>query len=212
MQSKVDKEFHDASALFQDKIPAISMFGSARTSKSDKYYLLAEEIALALSNNGFNIFSGGGSGIMEASNKGAFQGKSASVGLNISLPEEQKPNKYQDLGFNFNYFFTRKIMFIKYASAFIVFPGGYGTLDELFQVLTLMQTKKINQVPVILVGSDFWSELLDWVKKTLIKKKTIHKKDLDLILVMDHSEKIIKYVINFYQCDGNNFCIQQRLP
>ena len=212
VQSKIENEFRDASNSLEKVVPAVTMFGSARINKNDKYYQLAENIAFGLSNNGFNIFSGGGSGIMEASNKGAFHGKAKSIGLNISLPHEQTPNHYQDLSIEFNYFFTRKIMFIKYASAFVVLPGGFGTLDELLQVLTLIQTNKIKQVPIILIGSDFWSGLLQWIETALLKQQMIQKDDLHLIPIMNDADQVINYVTAFYQKDGNEYCIQQKLP
>ena len=149
---------------------------------------------------------------MEASNKGAFRGKSDSIGLNIRLPKEQKPNNFQNIKISFNYFFTRKLMFIKFASAFVVFPGGYGTLDELLQVLTLIQTKKINQVPIILVGSEFWNGLIGWLEQAVLSKKMINQEDLNLIKIMDDESSIVNYVKAFYQCDGNEVCILQNIP
>ena len=188
-------------------MPAISMFGSARTKATDKYYLMAEEVAYDLSNLGFSIISGGGPGIMEAINKGAYKGKSNSIGLNIILPHEQEPNSYQDISFNFKYFFTRKVMFVKYASAYVVFPGGFGTLDELFEVMTLMQTKKIQQFPIILVGNDFWSESLVWIKKQLLGNNLIGDEDLNLIKLVDNKDDIKQCIEDFYTSEGNNYCL-----
>jgi len=207
-QYEIDKEFNEATTVLKDILPAVTLFGSARTSESDKYYQLAERISFKFSELGFSVISGGGPGIMEASNKGAFRGKSDSIGLNIRLPKEQKPNNFQNIKISFNYFFTRKLMFIKFASAFVVFPGGYGTLDELLQVLTLIQTKKINQVPIILVGSEFWNGLIGWLEQAVLSKKMINQEDLNLIKIMDDESSIVNYVKAFYQCDGNEVCIR----
>ena len=184
-------------------MPAISMFGSARTKTTDKYYLMAEEVAYDLSNLGFSIISGGGPGIMEAINKGAYKGKSNSIGLNIILPHEQDPNSYQDISFNFKYFFTRKVMFVKYASAYVVFPGGFGTLE----VMTLMQTRKIQQFPIILVGKDFWSESLAWIKKQLLGNSLVGDEDLNLIKLVDNKDDIKQCIEDFYTSEGNNYCL-----
>ena len=211
-QYEIDKEFNEATTVLKDILPAVTLFGGARTSESDKYYQLAERISFKFSELGFSVISGGGPGIMEASNKGAFRGKSDSIGLNIRLPKEQKPNNFQNIKISFNYFFTRKLMFIKFASAFVVFPGGYGTLDELLQVLTLIQTKKINQVPIILVGSEFWNGLIGWLEQAVLSKKMINQEDLNLIKIMDDESSIVNYVKAFYQCDGNEVCIFQNLP
>ena len=211
-QYEIDKEFNEATTVLKDILPAVTLFGSARTSESDKYYQLAERISFKFSELGFSVISGGGPGIMEASNKGAFRGKSDSIGLNIRLPKEQKPNNFQNIKISFNYFFTRKLMFIKFASAFVVFPGGYGTLDELLQVLTLIQTKKINQVPIILVGSEFWNGLIGWLEQAVLSKKMINQEDLNLIKIMDDESSIVNYVKAFYQCDGNEVRILQNIP
>ena len=151
--------------------PCVSIFGSARTKSDEKYYILAEKIAYRLTQNGYGVITGGGPGIMEAGNKGAHRGKGISVGLNIDLPFEQHFNPYidRDKNIEFDYFFVRKVMFVKYAQGFVVMPGGFGTLDELFEAITLIQTKKIGKFPIILVGKDFWSGLFDWVKDVLIK-------------------------------------------
>jgi len=212
VKTQIDHEFSEAIKKLQACVPAVTLFGSARIAQSDPVYQLAQLIAHRFSEAGFSVFSGGGPGIMEASNKGAYEGKSTSVGLNIKLPKEQAPNDYQDIEMHFNYFFTRKIMFIKFASAFVVFPGGFGTLDELLQVLTLMQTKKIDLVPIILVGSEFWQGFQDWIKRTLLEKKMINVDDLELIKVMDDPDAIVDYVKAYYECDGNEFCMSQKLP
>jgi len=203
---EIMKELIETSEL-KKIMPAISMFGSARTKSSDKYYQMAEAVSYDLSNQGFSIISGGGPGIMEAINKGAYRGKSNSIGLNIVLPHEQEPNKYQDISFNFKYFFTRKVMFVKYASAYIVFPGGFGTLDELFEVMTLMQTGKIQHFPIILVGESFWRDSLLWIKKELLQNKLIGEDDLNLFKLVDSKDDIKQCIEDFYTSEGNNYCL-----
>lgn len=179
--------------------PSVSIFGSARTSENHPYYKLAEDIALELSNAGFSVVSGGGPGIMEAANKGAFAGKSPSIGLNIQLPFEQSGNPYQDISLNFRHFFSRKVMFVKYASAYVVLPGGFGTLDELAEILTLVQTNKTRRIPIILVQSSFWSGLIDWFKNTLIEEGTIGAEDLDLFKVLDTPKEVVDAIFSHYQ-------------
>ncbi len=175
--------------------PSITIFGSARFAPEHKYYQLAEEIALELSNAGYSIVTGGGPGIMEAANKGAFEGKSQSIGLNVSLPHEQKLNPYQDVSVNFRHFFVRKVMLIKYSSAFVILPGGFGTLDELSEVLTLIQTNKGQQVPIIFVQKSFWEGLLNWFKDTLVANKTIKPEDLNLLTVVDTAKEVVDTII-----------------
>ena len=182
--------------------PFVSIFGSARTNPENKYYKLAEEIAYLLTKNKYGVITGGGPGIMEAANKGAKAGSGKSVGLNIDLPFEQMPNKYidHDKLLNFDYFFVRKVMFVKYAQGFIVLPGGFGTLDETFEALTLIQTQKIEKFPVILVGSDFWGGLIDWIKKVLLdQEKNISPEDLDLISIVDTAEEAVAEINDFYK-------------
>jgi uncharacterized protein (TIGR00730 family) len=182
--------------------PCVSIFGSARTSEDHEYYKLAEEIAYKLTLNNYGVITGGGPGIMEAGNKGAKRGKGTSVGLNIELPFEQHYNPYidNDKMINFDYFFVRKVMFVKYAQGFIVLPGGFGTLDELFEALTLIQTKKLGKFPVILVGTAYWTGLLDWIKSTLLEKeKNISADDLDLIKVVDSADEAVNEINNFYK-------------
>ena len=185
--------------------PCVSIFGSARTKPNNKYYKLAEEIAFDLTQNGYGVITGGGPGIMEAANKGAKKGKGKSVGLNILLPFEQDANKFidDDKIINFDYFFVRKVMFVKYAQGFIVLPGGVGTLDELFEAITLIQTKKIGRFPIILVGKDFWKDLIVWIKNTLIEKeKNISPEDLDLFSIVDSSSEALKIINEFYKKYG----------
>lgn len=179
--------------------PAVSIFGSARTAMDDPWYARTEQTARLLSDAGFSVISGGGPGIMEAANRGAQAGKSPSVGVNIQLPHEQKPNEYQDISLNFRHFFARKVMFVKYASAYVVFPGGFGTLDELAEILTLVQTGKSRPIPIILVGSAFWGGLLDWFRQSLVNEGTISLEDLDLLQVIDEPEAIVEAIFTHYE-------------
>jgi hypothetical protein len=178
--------------------PSVSVFGSARTQQSDPAYTLAEDISRLLSDAGFSVVSGGGPGIMEAANKGAFAGKSPSIGLNIELPGEQHANAYQDIPLHFRHFFSRKVMFVKYASAYVVLPGGFGTLDELAEILTLVQTGKTRRIPIILVGSAFWGGLVDWFKNSLVKKGTINPADLNLFKVLDEPQQVVDAIFEHY--------------
>jgi uncharacterized protein (TIGR00730 family) len=182
--------------------PCVSIFGSARTKPDHEYYLLGEEIAQKLTRKGYGVITGGGPGIMEAGNKGARATGGKSVGLNIVLPFEQTHNPYIDLDklMNFDYFFVRKVMFLKYAQGFVVLPGGFGTLDELFEALTLIQTKKVAQFPVVLVGSQFWTGLVDWIKEVMLKKEqNIHEDDLLLFSVVDTADEAVNAIIEFYE-------------
>jgi len=182
--------------------PSVSIFGSARTSPEHPYYQLAEEISRALSDAGFSVVSGGGPGIMEAANKGAYAGRSPSIGLNILLPHEQSGNPYQDITLNFNHFFSRKVMFVKYASAYVVLPGGFGTLDELAEILTLVQTGKTRRIPIILVHRPFWEGLIDWFKQTLVDAGTIDQKDLNLFKVLDKPGEVVDAIFDHYDKRG----------
>lgn len=181
--------------------PCVSIFGSARTPEQSETFALTSEIAKKLSEQGFGIITGGGPGIMKAANKGANEAKGISVGLNIKLPFEQHPNEYIDIdkSIYFDYFFVRKVMFVKYAQGFVVLPGGFGTLDELFEALTLIQTHKIQHFPIILVGTSFWSGLLGWIQNTLLAQKTISKEDLDLFKVVDTSDEVVETILEFYK-------------
>ncbi|MDZ7807146.1 MAG: TIGR00730 family Rossman fold protein [Gracilimonas sp.] len=180
--------------------PCISIFGSARTTPENEYYQLAVETADKITKKGFGVITGGGPGIMEAGNKGAELAKGKSVGLGISLPFEQGINQHVDPDFmiNFNYFFVRKVMFVKYAQGFVVFPGGFGTLDELFESLTLIQTRKIDQIPIILFGSSYWEGLVDWMNKTMKEWGTISDKDTDLFHVTDSTDEVVDIICDFY--------------
>jgi uncharacterized protein (TIGR00730 family) len=181
--------------------PCVSIFGSARTKPEDPNYKLAIEIAEKIANNGYGVITGGGPGIMEAGNRGAHLAGGTSVGLNIDLPFEQHDNPYidSDKSLDFDYFFVRKVMFVKYSQGFVVMPGGFGTLDELFEAITLIQTHKIQKFPIILVGTEFWAGLMDWIKSTLRDKyKTISPEDIDLIKLVDTSDEVIEVLNNFY--------------
>jgi|TARA_B110000093_G_scaffold36922_2_gene38629 uncharacterized protein (TIGR00730 family) len=198
---KIMGEFVDGFEKLSKIGPCVSIFGSARTQKDDKYYKLATEIAEKIVEIGFGVITGGGPGIMEAANKGAKLALGSSVGLNIDLPFEQSENPYidDDKSLDFDYFFVRKVMFMKYAQAFVVMPGGFGTLDELFEAITLIQTKKAEKFPIILVGKSFWDGCLKWIKKELsVNHKYISEKELELISVVDEADDVIKILSKFY--------------
>lgn len=182
--------------------PCVTIFGSARMKEDNPYYQLAEEIAFQLTQHGYGVITGGGPGIMEAGNKGAHRGKGPSVGLNIDLPHEQNFNPYidKDKNLEFDYFFVRKVMFVKYSQGFIVMPGGFGTLDELFEAITLIQTDKIGQFPIIMVGTEYWKGLLDWMKTMLLEKhQHISAFDFELFVLVDTADDVVKHLDNFYQ-------------
>lgn len=198
---KIMAEFVEAFEKLSRIGPCVSIFGSARTMPDNHYYSLAEEIAYKLTQKGYGIITGGGPGIMEAANRGAHKGGGMSVGLNIVLPFEQVANPYVDVDklITFDYFFVRKVMFMKYAQGFVVLPGGYGTMDELFEALTLIQTKKVAAFPVILVGKDYWSGLIDWIKSSLLhKENNINEIDLDLVSLVDTADEAVSNIENFY--------------
>ncbi len=202
---KIMSEFVEGYEKLSAIGPCISIFGSARTPEHHPTYKLTVNIAEAISKSGYGIISGGGPGIMEAANKGAQKGGGASVGLNINLPFEQHSNPYidQDKLIDFHYFFVRKVMFVKYAQGFIVMPGGVGTLDELFEAFTLIQTSKVAKFPIILVGTSYWSGLVDWLKNTLLIEKNISPEDIDLIEIVDSAEEVMNCLDRFYS--NNNF-------
>jgi len=179
--------------------PAVSVFGSARLKPGSPYYNKCLKVAECLAKDGFAVISGGGPGIMEAANKGAQNANGTSVGLNIALPMEQTQNSFQDVRIEFRYFFVRKLMFVKYAIAYVIFPGGFGTMDELFEALTLIQTKKIRGFPVVLVGREYWSGLIDWMKNTLLEADNISKEDLDLMHVVDEPEEVCAIISRRYR-------------
>ena len=202
---KVISEFVNGFERLNRIGPCISIFGSARTQPDNKYYKLAIDMASTAVQEGYGVITGGGPGIMTAGNKGAKEANGVSVGLNIDLPFEQSFNEYVDVDKNLfhRYFFVRKVMFVKYAQAFIAMPGGFGTLDELFEVLTLVQTKKISPVPVILMGTEFWSGLKSWINETMLEKHgNISSKDLDLIPISDSPDEVIEIIKSFYSVDG----------
>jgi uncharacterized protein (TIGR00730 family) len=195
-------EFVSATERLSSIHPAVSIFGSARTKPDHQYYQKAEEIARLLSDAGFSVISGGGPGIMEAANKGAFYGQSPSVGLNIQLPHEQHTNPYQNVSHTFQHFFSRKVMFVKFASAYVVMPGGFGTLDELMEALTLVQTGKTRVIPIILVGSGFWGGMIDWFKQALLAEGMIAPEDMDLIHLIDEPEAVVAAIFKHYETRG----------
>ncbi len=187
-------EFVEGVESLHDIGAAVTIFGSARTKLDDPFYKIAEKTAALFAKNNFAVITGGGGGIMEAANKGAAEAGGTSVGLNIVLPFEQKPNPFANIGIEFNYFFIRKVMFLKYATAYIIFPGGMGTLDELFEAVTLIQTKRIRPFPLILVGSDYWGGLVSWIKDRLLDKQMISPEDIDILKVIDDPKEILEAV------------------
>lgn len=195
-------EFVEATERLNNIQPAVSVFGSARTPHDHPYYLLAEQVSRRLSDAGFSVISGGGPGIMEAANKGAYFGKSPSIGLNIQLPHEQHANPYQDVSQTFRHFFARKVAFVKFAVAYVVMPGGYGTLDELFEALTLVQTGKTRRMPILLVHEPFWRGLLGWFRDVLVTERMIDAADLDLVQVIDDPPAIVDAIFRHYEKRG----------
>jgi hypothetical protein len=203
-------EFVEATEKLAEVRPAVSIFGSARIREGTFWYERTVEVARLLSDSGFAVISGGGPGIMEAANRGAYEGKSASVGLNIQLPFETSGNPYQDISLTFRHFFARKVAFAKYASAFIATPGGFGTLDELMEVLTLIQTGTGRRIPVILMGTDFWKGLIDWMRETLAGEGMISPDDVNLIRVIDEPQGVVEAIFDFYQARGFYATTQER--
>lgn len=191
---KILGEFVEGVEALHDIGPAVSIFGSARTEPDAPEYKKAEEVAALFAKNNFAVITGGGGGIMEAANKGAAKAGGTSVGMNIHLPFEQQPNKYSNVNIEFKYFFIRKVMFVKYALAYIIMPGGFGTLDELFEAVTLIQTHRIKPLPVILVGKDYWSGLLEWIKTRLLEEKRLSPEDFDILQIIDDPKQIVKAV------------------
>ena len=198
---RIMAEFADGFDRMEQFGPCVSIFGSARTKAENKYYQLAEKMAEKLAIEGFGIITGGGPGIMEAGNKGAQNKNGQSVGLHIVLPNEEGANKYVDHNrtFIFKYFFVRKVMFIKYAQGFVYFPGGFGTMDELFEVLTLVQTRKISRVPIVLIGKSYWSGLIDWIKDQMLNEQNINIQDLDLFHITDDIDEGVNVIKEFYK-------------
>jgi len=196
---RIMSEFVEGFETLKDLGPAITIFGSARTTRDEGSYKDTLKVAKMLAQRGFAIISGGGPGIMEAASRGARMGKGVSVGLNIQLPEEQKPNRYQDKSLTFRHFFARKVMFVKYASGYIIMPGGFGTLDEFFESLTLIQTGKIRRFPVVLIGRKYWEGLIHWMEHTLIEEGTISAADLNLFYLTDSPEDAVEYIIKYHR-------------
>jgi uncharacterized protein (TIGR00730 family) len=191
---RIMAEFVEGIETLSEIHNAVTIFGSARIAPTDVYYQKAERLAQLLAKNGFGVITGGGPGIMEAANKGASEAGGKSVGMNIHLPFEQKPNPYANIRIDYKYFFTRKVMFVKYAVAYVILPGGFGTMDELFEALTLIQTKRIKSFPLILMGSDYWQGLLDWLKKTMLAEGKILPADMELIQIIDDPEEVVKHI------------------
>ncbi len=187
-------EFVEGFETLSDCHPSVTIFGSTRVKPEDEVYQKAEQTAKLLAENGFGVITGGGPGVMEAANKGALSAGGRSIGLNIQLPLEQKPNPYTNVSLSFRYFFVRKVMFVKYAVAYIIFPGGFGTLDELFESVTLIQTHKIKPFPVILVGSDYWKGLLRWIKEVVLKAEKISPSDLEIFQLIDEPSEIVRAI------------------
>jgi len=179
--------------------PAVSIFGSARIKPGDKFYKVAEEIGRLLVKNGFAVITGGGPGLMEAANKGAYEEGGKSIGLNIEIPLEQKPNPYLTKYLSFRYFFARKVMFVKYATAFVILPGGFGTMDEFFESITLIQTKKINPFPVVLVDKNYWRGLIDWLSKEMVGRGYINKEDLKIFSIVDKPEEVVEKIVSYFK-------------
>jgi len=191
---RIIAEFVEGFEMLARIPPAVAIFGSARTKQGSVAYDRAEAIASILAKNGFSVITGGGPGVMEAANKGASEAGALSIGLNIELPLEQKPNIFANKLLNFRYFFVRKVMFVKYSIAFVILPGGFGTLDELFEAITLIQTRKIKPFPVILVGKEYWKGLLDWIRDTLVREKMIAAEDLDMLKTVETAEEVLHWV------------------
>jgi len=191
---RIMAELVDGFDTLSDIYPCVSIFGSARVSPTEETYEKAVAIAKKLAENGYHIITGGGPGIMEAGNKGAREGGGSSIGLNIRLPKEQSPNPYADIQLDFKYFFVRKVIFLKYAQAYVGMPGGFGTLDEIFEAITLIQTKRIKPFPVILVGSDYWGTLWEWLRANLLKRNLISSEDMELVTILDDPDDVVNII------------------
>ena len=195
---KIIAEFVDGFEVLSQVGEAVSIFGSSRIKPNNKYYKLAEETAYLLAKEGYAIITGSGDGIMAAGNKGARRAGGQSIGLNIQIPQEQKPNKYVDTLLDFHYFFVRKVMFVKYAKAFVIMPGGYGTLDEFFEAINLIQTMRIRKFPVVLLGKDYWKGMIEWLRNTVLKHACISPEDLDIFTIVDTPKEVVKAIKRFY--------------
>jgi len=195
---RIQSELIDGIETLNGLGPAVTVFGGSRLEPDSPYYKMSQRLGEKLSEAGFSVITGGGPGIMEGANRGCFGGNGTSIGLNIALPHEQSPNSFQDLSLSFRYFFVRKLMFVKYAMGFVIMPGGYGTLDELFEALTLVQTDKIRHFPIILVGSDYWGGLVDWMRDKLLGENCIAEEDLDLFHVLDDPDEAVQMIMKHY--------------
>jgi hypothetical protein len=196
---RIMSEFVEGFELLSRVGKAVSIFGSSRAKPGTKYYQLAEEIAYLLAKEGFAVITGSGPGLMEAANKGTKRAKGRSIGLNIHIPSEQKPNRYVDLLLDFRYFFVRKVMFVKYAKAFVIMPGGYGTLDEFTEAINLIQTQRIAKFPVVLFGSEYWKGMLNWLREAVLANSNISKEDLNIFTVVDDPKEVVKVIKKFYK-------------
>ncbi len=196
---RIMSEFVEGFELLSEIRKAVTVFGASRMGKQEKYYKLTEQIAYTLAKAGYAIITGGGPGLMEAANKGACRAKGISVGLNIEIPAEQRPNPYVKTLLNFHYFFTRKVMFVKYAKALVIMPGGFGTLDELFEALTLIQTRRITRFPVILVGRSYWKGMIEWLTDTAMAQGCIPKEDFRIFTVVDTPQEVLRVIQKFYK-------------
>lgn len=196
---RIMSEFVEGFEELKDIGPAISIFGSARTAKDDWSYKCTMDVAERLAKRGFAVISGGGSGIMEAANRGARNGNGVSIGLNIQLPMEQKPNRYQDVSLSFRHFFVRKVMFVKYAVGYVIMPGGFGTLDEFFEALTLIQTRKTRKFPVVLMGGTYWKGLVRWMERSMVGTGTISPEDMRMFHQTDDAEAAVEYIVKFHR-------------
>lgn len=207
---RIQAELVDAFETLHDLGPAVTIFGSARLGPDSPYYQASESVARRLSSAGFSVITGGGPGIMEGANKGCYGGSGQSVGLNIVLPMEQSANTYQDITLNFRYFFARKLMFVKYAVAYVIFPGGFGTMDELFEALTLVQTGKIRQFPIVLYGSDYWKGMLEWMRESMLPTGCISAEDIDLMSVVDNPDDAVDVIARHYRMCTENVPEERR--
>lgn len=207
---RIMSEFVDGFEILSQVGKAVSIFGSSRSPVDNKYYKLAEQVAYLLAKEGYAIITGSGPGIMEAANKGTRRAGGNSIGLNIQLPSEQQPNKYVDTLLDFHYFFVRKVMFVKYAKAFVIMPGGYGTLDEFFEAINLIQTCRIPRFPVVLFGSEYWNDLLGWFKDSVLKNGNISKQDLDIFTVVDEPKEVVRVIKGFYSASNRKKIIECR--
>ncbi|MBM3888416.1 MAG: TIGR00730 family Rossman fold protein [Verrucomicrobia bacterium] len=195
---RIMSEFVDSFESMSKIGAAVSVFGSARTRRDEAMYRKAEQLGRLLVENGYAVITGGGSGIMEAANKGAAEAGGVSVGLNIQLPTEQKPNPYMNRALEFHYFFTRKVCFVKYASAFVMFPGGFGTLDEFFEAITLIQTRRIDRFPVVMMGRKYWHGLMEWMREALVRPKRISREDMDLFVCVETPQQAVEHIVHWH--------------